>query len=127
DYSGREVKPEDNGIFIKGAKSSVPEFDLSNFKPLRAKEGKKPTQLAYARAGIITKEMEYVAIRENMNRKELSLQLKNYKGETFGAKIPDVITAEFVRDEIAKGRAIIPNNINHPESEPMIIGRNFLV
>lgn len=127
DYSGREVKPEDNGIFIKGAKSSVPEFDLSDFKPLRAKEGKKPTQLAYARAGIITKEMEYVAIRENMNRKNLSDILKNYKGETFGAKIPDVITAEFVRDEIAKGRAIIPNNINHPESEPMIIGRNFLV
>lgn len=126
-YSGREVKPEDNGIFIKGAKSSVPEFDLSNFKPLRAKEGKKPTQLAYARAGIITKEMEYVAIRENMNRKNLSDALKKYKGETFGAKIPDVITPEFVRDEIAKGRAIIPNNINHPESEPMIIGRNFLV
>ncbi|MES2676730.1 MAG: phosphomethylpyrimidine synthase ThiC [Pseudomonadota bacterium] len=129
DYSGRDVKPEDNGIFIKGAKSSVPEFDLSNFKPLRAKAGKKPTQIAYARAGIITKEMEYVAVRENMGR-PLALRysaINNYKGETFGAQIPEFITAEFVRDEIAKGRAIIPNNINHPESEPMIIGRNFLV
>jgi len=139
DYSGRNVLPEDNGIFIKGAKSSVPEFDLSNFKPLRAKDGQKPTQLAYARAGIITKEMEYVAIRENMGRREALMQgglprrgdatsrNDNYRGETFGAKIPEFITAEFVRDEIAKGRAIIPNNINHPESEPMIIGRNFLV
>jgi phosphomethylpyrimidine synthase len=127
DYSGREVLPEDNGIFIKGAKSSVPEFDLSEFKPLRAKAGKKPTQLAYARAGIITKEMEYIAVRENMGRKASMVRDKNYKGETFGAQIPEFITAEFVRDEIAKGRAIIPNNINHPESEPMIIGRNFLV
>lgn len=127
DYSGRVVKPEDNGIFVEGAKSSVPEFDLSNFKPLRAIKGKRPTQLAYARAGIITKEMEYVAIRENMNRKEVSELNKRYQGETFGAKIPEFITAEFVRDEIARGRAIIPNNINHPESEPMIIGRNFLV
>ncbi len=126
-YSGRDVKPEDNGIFIKGVKSSVPEFDLSKFKPLRSKAGKKPTQIAYARAGIITKEMEYVAVRENMGRKAISQQNKNYKGETFGAQIPEFITAEFVRDEIAKGRAIIPNNINHPESEPMIIGRNFLV
>ena len=124
-YQGREIKPEDNGIFIANAKSSVPQFDLSNFQPLRAKFGKKPTQMAYAKAGIITKEMEYVAVRENMGRKEV-LQ-NNYNGETFGAKIPEFITAEFVRDEIAKGRAIIPNNINHPESEPMIIGRNFLV
>jgi len=127
EYSGRDVLPEDNGIFIKGAKSSVPEFDLSNFKPLRAQAGKKPTQIAYARAGIITKEMEYVAVRENMGRTASMVRDKNYKGETFGAKIPEFITAEFVRDEIAKGRAIIPNNINHPESEPMIIGRNFLV
>ncbi len=125
EYSGRDVLPEDNGIFIKGAKSSVPEFDLSNIKPLRAKAGKKPTQIAYARAGIITKEMEYIAVRENMGRKKMLEG--NYKGETFGAQIPEFITAEFVRDEIAKGRAIIPNNINHPESEPMIIGRNFLV
>ncbi|MFT6331995.1 MAG: phosphomethylpyrimidine synthase [Lentimonas sp.] len=121
----REVKPEDNGIFIKGAKSSVPQFDLSNFQPMVAKDGQKPTQISYARAGTITKEMEYVAIRENMNRAKIIDE--SYKGETFGAEIPEVITPEFVRDEIAKGRAIIPNNINHPESEPMIIGRNFLV
>ena len=126
EYLGRDVKPEDNGITAAGAKSSVPEFDLSDFKPLRAKAGKKPTQLAYARAGIITKEMDYIAIRENMNREQLVQNLK-ISGETFGAKIPKFITAEFVRDEIAAGRAIIPNNINHPESEPMIIGRNFLV
>ena len=132
EYVGREVKMEDNGVTVAGAKPSAPEFDLSNFKPLRAKAGQKPTQLAYARAGIITKEMEYVAIRENMNREKLVDELvkrdalKNY-GENYGAKFPQKITAEFVRDEIAAGRAIIPNNINHPESEPMIIGRNFLV
>ena len=126
EYVGREVKPEDNGITAAGAKSSVPEFDLSNFKPLKAKAGKSPTQLAYARDGIVTKEMEYVAIRENMTREKLAAA-SDFKGETFGAKIPKFITAEFVRDEIASGRAIIPNNINHPESEPMIIGRNFLV
>lgn len=125
-YTGRPVKPEDNGITAAGAKSSVPEFDLSNFKPLRAKDGKNPTQLAYARAGIITKEMEYVAIRENMTREKMAAAA-NISGEKFGAKIPKFITPEFVRDEIASGRAIIPNNINHPESEPMIIGRNFLV
>jgi phosphomethylpyrimidine synthase len=146
EYSGRDVKPEDNGITAAGAKSSVPEFDLSDFKPLRAKFGKKPTQLAYARAGIVTKEMEYIAIRENMTREKLAANSK-ISGETlplfrgsestrqrddgglssFNAKIPKFITAEFVRDEIKAGRAIIPNNINHPESEPMIIGRNFLV
>ncbi len=122
----RKVKPEDNGILFGDAKPSAPEFDLSNFKPLRAKAGKAPTQLAYARAGIITKEMEYVAIRENMKREEL-IKNSKYSGEKFGAICPDIITAEFVRSEIAAGRAIIPNNINHPESEPMIIGRNFLV
>lgn len=122
----REVKPEDNGVTAAGAKPSAPEFDLSDFKPLRAKAGQNPTQLAYARAGIITKEMEYVAIRENMNREKL-LKDFTYKGESFGAKIPRIVTAEFVREEIASGRAIIPNNVNHPESEPMIIGRNFLV
>jgi len=128
EYKGRDVKPEDNGVTAAGAKPSAPEFDLSDFIPLKAKAGKKPTQMAYARAGIITKEMEYVAIRENMGRKKLEeIPNRNYRGETFGAKIPQFITAEFVRDEIACGRAIIPNNINHPESEPMIIGRNFLV
>ncbi len=126
EYQGRVVKPQDNGIFAANATASALEFDLSSFKPLRAKTGKKPTQMAYAKAGIITKEMEYVAIRENMTREKLAAA-SNYKGETFGIKIPKFITAEFVRDEIALGRAIIPNNINHPESEPMIIGRNFLV
>ena len=125
EYSGREIKPEDNGVKAS-TKATVPEFDLSNFKPLRAKSGKKPTQMAYAKAGIVTKEMEYIAIRENMTREELAKN-SNYKGETFGANIPKFITAEFVRDEVALGRAVIPNNINHPESEPMIIGRNFLV
>lgn len=125
-YEGREVKPEDNGILIGKAKPTAPEFDLSDFVPQKAKIGKKPTQMAYAKAGIITKEMEYVAIRENINRENL-LKNSNYSGEKFGAICPDIITAEFVRDEIACGRAIIPNNINHPESEPMIIGRNFLV
>ncbi len=124
-YSGRTTKPEDNGIFIAEAKPSVPQFDLSNFQPIKAKSGKTPTQMAYAKAGIITKEMEYVVIRENLGRKEAIKS--QYQGETFGTKIPDFITAEFVRSEIASGRAIIPNNINHPESEPMIIGRNFLV
>lgn len=128
EYQGRKVKPEDNGVTAANAKPSAPEFDLSDFVPLRAVAGKKPTQMAYARAGIITKEMEYVAIRENMGRKKLEeIPNRNYRGESFGAKIPQFITAEFVRDEIAAGRAIIPNNINHPESEPMIIGRNFLV
>lgn len=127
EYQGRVVKPEDNGILIGKAKPSAPEFDLSSFKPKRAKEGKKPTQMAYAKAGIITKEMEYVAIRENMNREELLKNSPSYQGEKFGAICPEIITAEFVRDEVASGRAIIPNNINHPESEPMAIGRNFLV
>lgn len=122
----RQVKPEDNGILFGNAKPSAPEFDLSDFKPKKAKIDKKPTQMAYAKAGIITKEMEYVAIRENINREKL-LKNSNYSGEKFGAICPDIITAEFVRSEIACGRAIIPNNINHPESEPMIIGRNFLV
>ncbi len=126
EHEARKVKPEDNGVTAANAKPSAPEFDLSEFAPLRAKAGKKPTQLAYARAGIITKEMEYIAIRENMTREKLAAK-SEFKGETFGAKIPKFITPEFVRDEIAAGRAIIPNNINHPESEPMIIGRNFLV
>ena len=126
EYQGRIVKPEDNGVTAAGAKPSAPEFDLSSFKPLRAKSGQKPTQLAYARAGIVTREMEYIAIRENMTREKMAAASK-ITGETFGSKIPKFITPEFVRDEIAVGRAIIPNNINHPESEPMIIGRNFLV
>ncbi len=95
----------------------------------RAKAGKNVTQMHYARQGIITPEMEYIAIRENMGRAQLSEQLRKeqHQGQSFGASIPEFITPEFVRDEIARGRAVIPNNINHPESEPMIIGRNFLV
>ncbi|MCK9988976.1 MAG: phosphomethylpyrimidine synthase, partial [Azoarcus sp.] len=111
-------------------------------KPLRAKAGQNVSQMHYARQGIITPEMEYVAIRENNNRrayieslrstgkmgeKMAALLGRQHPGQNFGASIPEEITPEFVRSEIARGRAIIPNNINHPESEPMIIGRNFLV
>ena len=99
-------------------------------KPRRAKssEGKvgNVTQMYYARRGIITPEMEYIAIRETQKQHELT-DMRQHDGESFGANTPKVITPEFVRSEVAAGRAIIPNNINHPESEPMIIGRNFLV
>ncbi len=116
-------------------------FNLKR-KPRRAKKGAKITQMHYAKQGIITPEMEYVAIRENMRREEYLESLKSsgpngekmakmmgrqHPGMNFGANMPDKITPEFVRDEIAAGRAIIPANINHPEIEPMIIGRNFLV
>ena len=102
-------------------------FDLRR-KPLRAKVGANVTQMHYAKKGIVTPEMEFVAIRENQKLEGLSDLLKTqHAGEHFGAAIPKVITPEFVRDEIARGRAIIPANINHPEAEPMIIGRNFLV
>jgi len=95
----------------------------------RAKTGKNVTQMHYARQGIVTPEMEYVAIRENMGRAQIREELlaAQHKGESFGASIPEFITPEFVRDEIARGRAILPNNINHPETEPMIVGSNFLV
>ncbi|MDB5902286.1 MAG: thiC, partial [Betaproteobacteria bacterium] len=94
-------------------------------KPRRAKPGMNVTQMHYARKGIITPEMEYIAIRETQRRDALpELVTRQHRGESFGAAIPQVITPEFVRDEVARGRAIIPNNINHPESEPMIIGRN---
>jgi len=96
-------------------------------QPLKAKTGRNVTQMHYARAGIITPEMEYVAIRENQKREHLREITRQHPGESFGASIPRVITPEFVRDEVARGRAIIPANINHPELEPMIIGRNFLV
>lgn len=96
-------------------------------KPLRAKKGKNVTQLHYAKKGIITPEMEYIAIRENQRIEQMTELVKQHKGEDFGANIPKKITPEFVRDEVARGRAVIPNNINHPESEPMILGRNFLV
>lgn len=98
-------------------------------KVRRAKAGKNVSQMHYARQGIITPEMEYIAIRENMKRAEVKEQvlLQQHKGQAWGAKLPDEITPEFVRQEVAEGRAIIPANINHPEVEPMIIGRNFLV
>jgi phosphomethylpyrimidine synthase len=102
-------------------------FDLKR-KPLRAKAGANVTQMHYAKQGIVTPEMEFVAIRENQKLEGLSaLMQAQHPGEHFGAAIPKLITPEFVRDEIARGRAIIPANINHPEAEPMIIGRNFLV
>ena len=95
--------------------------------PRRAKEGCNVTQLHYARQGVVTPEMEYIAIRENILRANTGYENLQHPGQDFNANIPSEITAEFVRDEVARGRAIIPNNINHPESEPMIIGRNFLV
>ncbi|WP_369060407.1 phosphomethylpyrimidine synthase ThiC [Caulobacter sp. 73W] len=118
----REVKPEDNG-FAAG-KHLAPEFTTP--RPVfRAKGGSTVTQLEYARKGIITAEMEYVAIRENLRREQNAPCVRD--GEDFGASVPDFVTPEFVRQEIARGRAIIPANINHTELEPMIIGRNFLV
>ncbi|WP_043340299.1 phosphomethylpyrimidine synthase ThiC [Belnapia moabensis] len=124
-YDGRDPKPEDDGL-KPGEARRVPVFDRANRQPLRARAGAAPTQLAYARAGIVTPEMEYIAIRENLGRAKLR-EAAERDGESFGAAIPDYVTAEFVRDEVARGRAIIPANINHPESEPMAIGRNFLV
>ena len=124
-YDARELRPEDNGQLGPDRSGGVPQFPNTVRRPLRAKPGMNLSQMHYARRGIITPEMEYVATRENLGR----AMLKDYKrdGESFGASIPDFVTPEFVRDEIARGRAIIPNNINHPESEPMAIGRNFLV
>ncbi|MEO7383476.1 MAG: phosphomethylpyrimidine synthase ThiC, partial [Novosphingobium sp.] len=121
----RAVKPEDNGQLGPDRSGGVPQYPNVIRRPLRAKPGHNVSQMHYARRGIITPEMEYVATRENLGR----AMLKDYArdGESFGASIPDYVTPEFVRDEVARGRAIIPNNINHPESEPMAIGRNFLV
>lgn len=119
----REVKPEDNGH--ASGKHLAPRFDVSNHQVFKGVEGRPVTQYEYAKAGIITPEMEYVAIRENMRREQSAPCIRD--GEDFGAAIPDFVTPEFVRQEIARGRAIIPHNINHPEVEPMIIGRNFLV
>ncbi|HEY2035053.1 MAG TPA: phosphomethylpyrimidine synthase ThiC [Rhizomicrobium sp.] len=119
EYVGRDRKPEDDGL-KRGELLSVPQFDRAGRKPLRAKAGRNVTQLHYARQGIITEEMRFIAARENLGRSPLR------DGNSFGASIPDEVTPEFVRDEIARGRAIIPSNINHPETEPMIIGRNFL-
>jgi len=125
-YDARETRPEDNGLSGPDRSAGVPQFPNVVKRPLRAKAGANVSQMHYARTGIITPEMEYVAIRENLGRAQLKEALIR-DGQDFGASIPDYVTAEFVRDEVARGRAIIPNNINHPESEPMIIGRNFLV
>jgi len=119
-YEGREIKDYDNGFVSK--KNITPEFSRK-IKPLKAKSNKAVTQLYYARKGIITPEMEYIAIRENQLRGEIISR----DGNDWGANIPNYVTPEFVRDEVANGKAIIPVNINHPEVEPMIIGRNFLV
>ncbi|URW77055.1 phosphomethylpyrimidine synthase ThiC [Sphingomonas donggukensis] len=124
-YDGRETRPEDNGQLGPDRSGGVPQFPNAVRRPLRAKAGMNVSQMHYARRGIITPEMEYVATRENLGREMLREYVRD--GESFGASIPDYVTPEFVRDEIARGRAIIPNNVNHPESEPMAIGRNFLV
>ena len=125
-YSGRDVKPEDNGdVPVDRLVPPCP----ANRQPLIGTQGKMVTQYEFARAGIITEEMIYVAARENIGRKTQleGAVAKIEDGNSFGADVPAFITPEFVRSEIARGRAIIPSNINHPELEPMIIGRNFLV
>ncbi len=144
-YEGREVRPGDNGYLstkhAESAAESRADAALKPFpglkrKPLRASKGHPVTQLWYARQGIVTPEMEFIAIRENMGRAKMAEASRTsnqtslehqHPGQPWGASIPDQITPEFVRDEVARGRAIIPCNINHPELEPMIIGRNFLV
>jgi phosphomethylpyrimidine synthase len=170
EYAGRELKPIDDGYLTfdaanqarekekaKKEKERLEDFPALARTPLRAKPGRCVTQMHYARAGIITPEMEFIAIRENLGRERRHLAcidgeeagngegrlspngsrqdacaprdslLHQHRGQSFGAAIPEYVTAEFVRDEVARGRAIIPANINHPEAEPMIIGRNFLV
>ncbi|EXS71063.1 phosphomethylpyrimidine synthase ThiC [Sphingobium sp. Ant17] len=124
-YDAREVRPEDNGLKGPDRSGGVAQFPLGARRPLRAKAGANVSQMHYARRGIITPEMEYVAERENLGRARLANYVRD--GQDWGADIPDYVTPEFVRDEVARGRAIIPSNINHPESEPMAIGRNFLV
>ncbi len=143
EYEGRVVKPEDNGYLTAGAESfargkergRLEEFPGLRRAPLRARQGSRVTQMHYARRGLITPEMEFIAIRENLGREaafetmseDRSSLYHQHVGQSFGAQLPSYVTPEFVRDEVARGRAIIPANINHPESEPMIIGRNFLV
>ena len=125
EYAPRDVRPEDNGQLGPDRSGGVPPFPTALRRPLRAKPGMNLSQMHYARRGIITPEMEYVAVRENMGR-EMALGTVR-DGQDWGASIPDHVTPEFVRSEVARGRAIIPSNINHPECEPMAIGRNFLV
>jgi phosphomethylpyrimidine synthase len=126
EYNGRPIQPVDNGnVSGKHLARNFPNTP----KPYRALDGKPVTQYEFAKAGVITKEMIYVAERENLGRKQMldRAPAALADGESFGASLPAFITPEFVRDEIARGRAIIPSNINHAELEPMIIGRNFLV
>jgi len=140
EYEGRALQPIDDGYLTFDAaqtardKGRLEDFPTLRRTPLRAKKGACVTQMHYARQGIITPEMEFIAIRENLGleRKRLACNDRSsidhqHSGQSFGASIPEYVTPEFVRDEVARGRAIIPANINHPESEPMIIGRNFLV
>lgn len=142
EYEGREIQPIDDGYLTFTAanqarvkeKNRLEDFPVLGRRPLRARSGRCVTQMHYARQGIVTPEMEFIAIRENLGRQEfLSSEtdrdslFHQHRGQSFGASIPSYVTPEFVRDEVARGRAIIPANINHPESEPMIIGRNFLV
>ena len=144
EYDGRQAKPLDNGYLSSVHADHATQRDKANrlnefpglkHKPLRASAGHPVTQFWYAKQGIITPEMEYIAIRENMGLAKIREDTQapanslahQHPGNPWGANIPDEITPEFVRDEVALGRAIIPSNINHPEAEPMIIGRNFLV
>ncbi|KLE34737.1 phosphomethylpyrimidine synthase ThiC [Aurantiacibacter luteus] len=129
EYAAREVKPEDNGQLGPDRSGGVPGFPNVRQKVLRAKGGigsggANLSQMHYAKRGIVTPEMEYVAIRENIGREQIAREMD---GNSWGAAIPEYVTPEFVRDEVARGRAIIPSNVNHPECEPMAIGRNFLV
>jgi len=146
EYEGRQISPVDNGYRTPEEVASARDKDKGRLEefpglrraPLRAKTGRWVTQMHYARKGEITPEMEFVAMRENLFREEYYRELDRtgrsrndlffaHPGESFGASLPRVVTPEFVRDEVARGRAIIPANINHPEAEPMTIGRNFLV
>ena len=128
-YDGRNIEPKDDG-YREGENPNTERFPKTRDKVLRAKPGQNVSQMYYAKRGIITPEMEFIAIRENQKRKqwvENEEREQRLTGNSYGASLPQEITPEFVRDEVARGRAIIPANINHPESEPMIIGRNFLV
>jgi phosphomethylpyrimidine synthase len=147
EYEGREVAPQDDGYLTEGAAEFAKNKDRGRLEPfpglrrapLRARAGACVTQMHYAKRGVVTPEMEFVALRENMGREaalhamrehtrdDRSSLFHQHRGESFGASIPEFVTPEFVRDEVARGRAIIPSNVNHPESEPMAIGRNFLV
>ena len=140
EYEGRSLQPIDDGYLnfeaaqTARAKGRLEDFPTLRRTPLRARKGSCVTQMHYAKRGIITPEMEFIAIRENLGQvrtlpacSDRSSLDHQHPGQSFGASIPSYVTPEFVRDEVARGRAIIPANINHPESEPMIIGRNFLV